>query len=709
MNNWLLKIRRNGIKFIKPGESYSHIVYTNLIWMISIFSYNIYVVFGLFFLPINNITIGFFFFFNSCFYATYLAIKNGYIHFGKHLLVIASHSSMMIYDHLIGRNIQTYLIFYAMLPAAVNIFHIKKHFYTISFYSLLPIVYFIGSKYYTSVYLYTPYLTVSSPIAMNICVIALAVLLVIAFSFYMVIRSDMKQSKLKFQRVGLQKTLDVLGKAIWTVDSSLNITVLNEAFIKYVKVYYGFTIKEGMNIKEIGLWKLIPNEWKLIYNDVIAGEEQNKILIVNNKEFDFTASPIYDKNRNVIGGTFSSQDITKEKEFERELIEAKIQSEAASKAKERFLSNMSHEIRTPLNGIIGIIDILKDGEHLPVQNENLNNLGSLSTHTLDLINNVLDFAKIEEGKANLDIRRFNLSELLEKVNAIFKNTSKLKGIAFDIIVNGNADIYVKGDDIRLTQVLINLIGNALKFTEHGFVKLIVDITSNNSEPHFECKFNVIDSGIGIKQEHFGKIFEVFDQAEVDTTRRFGGTGLGLSISKKILQLMNSDLELQSIKDVGSSFYFTVAFDKSSVEAEIDITKILMNSKEKLNGLNILMAEDNKINQLVAKTIISKWNCNLTIVANGYEAVEAAEKNTYDIILMDLDMPVMDGYEAARILNEKKLNIPIIALTAASFDNMHFHLTKKGFSSVVQKPFKKELLYTEIVRNTSYNKKELVEA
>ncbi len=701
------KIRRNGVGYVKKGDGFSHIVYTNLIWLVSVIGYNSYVLMSLFFLPFNIITIGSFLFFNILFITTYIAIGKGFFETGKNLLIITTYGAIITYDNLVGPQVQTYLILFSILPTALNIFHIKKQALLIVLYSLIPFVYCTFLNQYLYYYFASPILSINNIGLMAICVKCIAFILLIIFSCYMVIRSAMKQKKLEFQRVGLQKTLDNLDKAIWSLDKNFNILVINKTFKNYVKKVYKIKIKEGDNIKEIGLWSNLPTEWHIVYNDTILGVEQQQIMLIKKREYAFNATPIFDDHNKIIGATFSSKDITKDNEFERQLIEAKVGAEAASKAKERFLSNMSHEIRTPLNGIIGIVDILKDNACLPLQKDNLQNLSSLSLYTLDLINNILDFAKIEEGKTKLDYKRFHLSELLKKVNAIFKNSSKLKGLHFEIIVNGNADIYIKGDDIRISQVLINLIGNAIKFTEQGFVKLIVDIQENKNEPDYTCNFRVVDSGIGIQKENLGKIFEVFDQAEATTTRRFGGTGLGLSISKKLLHLMQSDLNVESIKDIGSSFYFTLQFNKSSVEPTIDITKVLMSSKDKLKGLSILMAEDNKINQIVARNIIEKWNCTLTIVENGYEAVDLLNTKIFDLILMDLDMPVLDGYEATRILREKNETTPIIALTAASFDNMHFHLTKKGFTSVVQKPFKKEILYAEILSSTGFEQIKLL--
>jgi CheY-like chemotaxis protein len=315
---------------------------------------------------------------------------------------------------------------------------------------------------------------------------------------------------------------------------------------------------------------------------------------------------------------------------------------------------------------------------------------------VQLVNNILDFAKIEAGKASLDSKRFNVKKFIKKINAVFITSTKLKGIGFKTTISGNDDIYIKGDEVSLSQVLINLIGNAIKFTEHGTVELKIDIDDAKEAPHHILKFSVIDSGIGIKKEHFSKIFEGFNQADQKTTRKYGGTGLGLSISDKILRLMNSQLKLESEFGKGSCFYFSVCLEKSSYIRHIKSIPAETIKNRILPNIKILLAEDNVINQLVATKILEKWQTRVTVVDNGLNALQAAKENDFDIILMDLDMPVMDGYESLSLIKAIKPQIPIIALTAASFDDMDNFLQKKGFNGVVQKPFVKDNLFYSIM-------------
>ena len=381
------------------------------------------------------------------------------------------------------------------------------------------------------------------------------------------------------------------------------------------------------------------------------------------------------------------------------LLRAKKAAEDADRAKARFISNMSHEIRTPLNGIIGTARILQDEDNLPAQIPHLKTLEDLSEHTVQIVNNILDFAKIEAGKAELESKRFNIYRFTQKMKSIFSGTAQLKGLKFIIETTGKTDVFVKGDEVRLSQVLINLLGNAFKFTETGSVTLKVNVHEHPEKKHYKVRFCVTDTGIGIKNEHAGRIFESFTQADANTTRRFGGTGLGLSIANKIVSLMGGKLEVESTPNKQTSFSFEVKLHMSSaIKEQQPFTAIPVSKNSK--PLYILLAEDNKVNQLVgSRKILEKWKHHIIVANNGKEAVDYITKTDFDVVLMDLDMPVMDGYEATEIIRHEKPFLPVIALTAASFEDMNSFLAKKGFVNVVQKPFAPEDLLSKITAAT----------
>jgi CheY-like chemotaxis protein len=317
----------------------------------------------------------------------------------------------------------------------------------------------------------------------------------------------------------------------------------------------------------------------------------------------------------------------------------------------------------------------------------------LSEHTLQIINNILDFAKIEAGKAALDSKRFNLKRFIDKSCSLFAGTAQLKAIRLIVETEGEADVFVQGDEVRLNQVLINLLGNAFKFTEKGSITFKTVVRDLGNENH-AVSFHVIDTGIGIKKENLGKIFESFNQADPNTTRKFGGTGLGLSIAEKILGLMNSKLQVESEYGSGSHFWFDIDLRKSSYSPPVKL--VIKETADALTDIKILLAEDNTVNQIVASRMLQKWKANVFIASHGQEAVSLTQMHKFNIILMDLDMPVMDGYEATSIIKGQHPELPVIALTAASFDDMENYLSNKGFDEVVQKPFMPDDLYNKIV-------------
>jgi signal transduction histidine kinase/CheY-like chemotaxis protein len=617
--------------------------------------------------------------------AFFLTRLGGFV-IARHVFLIVTYGMLYSYDHYLGGASLTSLYYIAFLPTAFKIFPSKKYWTVIIAYAIIPLLLLLLSNLVTYNMVVFPVQQTHVVLQVRIMNIILAFAMAINYVVYNVILGAAAQRKLYKQGVNLQTTLNNAVGAIWSIDKHYKITAVNESFKIFVeKVFKRAGLKIGVNIKDIVFSDIVPRYMQQHYIDALNGKEVFEEVSFDSRYYEVKAVPVYGLNGEIIGATFSSRDITRRKKTDVELREATM-------AKTRFLSNMSHEIRTPLNGIVGISGILLDEEYLPSQHENLQVLNNLSQHTLQLINNILDLSKIDAGKAEVDNARFNLQLLLNKLYSIFDKTARLKKIDFSIAVNGSADIYVKGDEVKLSQVLINLLGNAIKFTEKGFVTLKVDVAQDDT--HYNLRFKVADSGIGIKKEDQQKIFESFTQADHDTTRKFGGTGLGITISEKILELMQSRLQLQSESGKGAEFWFDIKLAKSSIEpvkkrgaaATIDYA---------LPGIKILVAEDNPVNQMVAKRFLQKWQASVIVTENGKEALYAASRDTYDLILMDLDMPVMDGYESAAAIKKINPTVPIVALTAAAFDDMHNYLSKKGFNEVVQKPFMPDDLYRKI--------------
>jgi PAS domain S-box-containing protein len=381
------------------------------------------------------------------------------------------------------------------------------------------------------------------------------------------------------------------------------------------------------------------------------------------------------------------RDITERKKLEVALHEAKEKAEEASKAKSMFLSTMSHEIRTPMNAIIGLTNLMLEENPREDQIESLNLLKFSGENLLAIINDILDFNKIEAGKIELEEITFNLKEILSHNLNLLKNRGLEKGIDLRLELHGALPDTVIGDPVRLGQVLNNLIGNAIKFTEKGFVVVSVSDLEHKGQKHL-IRFSVKDSGIGIKKEKQKEIFENFTQASSNTTRKYGGTGLGLSISQKLVQLMGSEINLESAPGVGSEFYF----DLSMKATHGSLGKIVsdQNDHKDATGIEVLLVEDNKVNQLVAGNFLKRWGMFVHFANNGREACEMVTQRKFDIVLMDLQMPEMDGYQATqliRAMNDPHLKVmPILALSASAMTEVREKTQSLGFNGFITKPF-----------------------
>ncbi len=386
-------------------------------------------------------------------------------------------------------------------------------------------------------------------------------------------------------------------------------------------------------------------------------------------------------------------DISEVKMTEFALMKAKQKAEEAAKIKSRFLSNMSHELRTPLNGIIGASNLLLYENYLEGQKPQLDILKYSSEHMMLLINDILDYNKIEAGKLELEAAPVNIKELVTRIAAQFSPQITSKGLHFYAEIDEGLDTEVITDQTRVNQVLSNLLSNAMKFTKEGSVCLIVKRLFASSSK-ITIQFMIVDTGIGIPKEKQKEIFASFTQADVDTTRKYGGTGLGLSISKELVSMFNSELILESSPGKGSVFQFTVEWN-INIHRKMYINEDKTKDLRQLDGTRILLAEDNPVNMAIAKRFLKKWGIELTEAVNGKIAVEEFKKGEFDLVLLDLEMPEMDG--ATALLEIKKINpeIPILAFTAAAYDNMLADLLQKGFIDFIPKPFRPEDLHGKI--------------
>ncbi|MBO6536056.1 MAG: response regulator [Balneolaceae bacterium] len=391
-----------------------------------------------------------------------------------------------------------------------------------------------------------------------------------------------------------------------------------------------------------------------------------------------------------------ARDITEFRRIREDLKKAKVEAEASSKAKEAFLANMSHEIRTPMNAIIGMSRLLKQTDINNEQAKYLNAISSSSSNLIVLINDILDLSKIESGKLELEQLGFSLSDLLDSLFYAQKLLADQKGIEFHYTVDSEIPNALFGDPYRLNQILTNLINNAIKFTPKGRVELSVKLVNAKKKTNI-IEFSVKDTGIGISRENLNSIFDAFSQADTSITRKFGGTGLGLAITRHLVSIMDGELDVQSTAGVGTVFKVRLPLKKAD-KIEVKVEEKLESDLLDLEGLSLLIVEDNRINRLLAFTLLDKWGVNYDWSENGKDAIEKLANKKFDIILMDMQMPVMDGLEATRyIRNELHLDIPIIALTANAFKDDADKCLQSGMNDVITKPFEPSILYNKILK------------
>lgn len=394
------------------------------------------------------------------------------------------------------------------------------------------------------------------------------------------------------------------------------------------------------------------------------------------------------------------QDISDQKRIEKELILAKNLAEQSVRVKEQFLTNMSHEIRTPMNGIIGFARILEGTNLDSDQEQSVKAIKRAGKNLMVIINDILDFSKIEADKMVFEEVEFSLSKTIKTVIELLSTIAVEKKVKLLFEIDPEINDFLVGDPTRLSQILINLVGNALKFTEKGYVELIVS-QEEESGPANLINFRVIDTGIGIPENKIDSIFESFNQASNETTRKFGGTGLGLTITRKLIELLGGTITLKSEVEKGSEFSFSIHYKKAKKLITDAIPEKKQLSADFLKDINILLVEDNELNQLLAIKIFERWDKEITVADNGKAAIEKIEKNDYDVILMDIQMPEMDGNELTKYIRRhmgSKANVPIIALTAHATSMEEKRCLENGMNDYISKPFHFSVLLEKLYKN-----------
>ena len=521
----------------------------------------------------------------------------------------------------------------------------------------------------------------------------------LGFSFYLAIMlKQLDPSKTVPNRV--RSALDNLAEGLLVLDSRGRIVLANNAFEQMVDKpveklmgqvphKFNWQTEEGIKVTEFP-WQTVRQNGEPVLNTILQLTRNNRTLIYN-----VNCAPVAGRDSKQTGVMVSFEDVTQLEENKIELRKSKEHAEAASRAKSDFLANMSHEIRTPMNAILGFTDLLQRGlyDNEDEQSEYLGTIHSSGTHLLELINDILDLSKIEAGKLELEMTECSPIQVFTEVINILNVRAQERNISLELVVDGKMPETIQTDPVRLRQVVTNLVGNAIKFTNSGGVKIVARWIEDK-QPKLE--FKVIDSGIGMTETQLARIFEPFVQADNSVTRRFGGTGLGLSISLKIVEALGGNLTAESTIGHGSVFTGVIepplsdtsvkmiSYDDFKQAKKTGPDKRINNEFELPPG-HVLIVDDGDANRRLISLILSRAGCHVEQATNGKEGLEVAGGSRFDLILMDMQMPVMDGYTATRLLRNDGFKQPIIALTANAMQGDEEKCLAAGCSGFLTKP------------------------
>ncbi|MBW3469404.1 PAS domain S-box protein [Arthrospiribacter ruber] len=509
---------------------------------------------------------------------------------------------------------------------------------------------------------------------------------------------NLKKNEEKYRKLVEEST-----EIIFSINLDLEFTYVSPN----VKQFLGYEVEEVINKNLIHFLNLEDNSgMEEFKKDRIKFLKENQYLEFKLKRKDgenrifSTNGRLIETERGELFYNGIARDITKLRKAQKELYLAKEKAEQASMVKSQFLSIMSHEIRTPMNAVIGMSHLLLEDNPRPDQMENLKTLQFSAENLLGLINDILDYTKIDSGKVELENVSFELKNVINRIIHSYSYQAREKSLDIKFEFDERIPHKILGDPVRLGQVINNLVSNAIKFTERGFVRIKLSLLEEYPEK-VKVKFDFEDTGIGIPEEKLETIFEAFTQASAETTRKFGGTGLGLAIVKRLVQLFDSEILASKRVGGGSIFSFTVDFDK--VEKNKNV--VLQNNGEVVRNLakaKILVAEDNLVNQIMIKKFLNRWGVgHVCIAEDGLQAIQAFDEGDFHLVLLDLQMPHVDGFEVAEhirnVENPQKKSTPVIALTASSLIDVKDQLEEVGMDDFIPKPFNPDNLYSKIIK------------
>ncbi|WP_051313081.1 response regulator [Sporocytophaga myxococcoides] len=513
---------------------------------------------------------------------------------------------------------------------------------------------------------------------------------------------EITESHFSKQKINFQEIIDNLPLNLYLKNPLGEIIYINPYFQKSKsglnKNFLGLTVIDYMD-KETAR-KIQAEEKEIWRTGHPRMTEKNMIIDGQSKSFLIGKVPAEFPDLGKVLLCYSI-DITEQKETSETLKKEKELAEASSKAKEQFISVISHEIRTPMNTVVGMTNLLLQSSHYPEQRDYLNALKASSDNLLAIVNDILDLSKIESGKIFFEQTDFSLLNLLENLKKTFAFKAAERNVLITLNVSNDIPLYLKGDPFRLNQILLNLISNSVKFTEVGTIDIMVDLIES-SPKEVQILFTIKDTGIGIPEDKLSLIFESFTQADPDISRKYGGTGLGLTITKKLIELQGGNIGVESKVKEGSKFIFNLKFARSQKTKITTIPESSTNKYQGLDRLRLLVVEDNKMNQLVVLKFLEKQNIQVDIAENGPQALDLLKKKEYDLILMDIQMPGMDGYQVSEQIRKEfpapTNSTPIIALTAMALSEVQEKIKVYGINDYILKPFSPDNLFSKIVEN-----------
>lgn len=615
------------------------------------------------------------------------------------ILCINLHCFFLCYFQ--GTRQGAYLYLFPFMMAMIFFLRVRKNnfvvtaFISASTLNLLAIVIFLP---YQAATLRVSDAADNSHLALNI---VMNFLLVIVF-FYVVLRLlDAKEKRYKSEQRFTNTLLNSSLDAVFVVDPAL--FVIQQYNDKAAELFglepHDKKPHRAYMVAEVFGRRAVP-----LITEILEKSEGGRVNWQGDTTFERRTRPGFHGFVSMVSFEYSEKqfikisilDITSVKLAEFETLQAKDKAEKAAATKARFMSNMSHELRTPLNAIIGTTHLLIQ-DHEPLQeSEHFKVLKDSSEHMLQLVNAVLDFSKLDEGKLEFIHEPFDLGQALQQAADSFVTAVQQKGIRLLREVEElPEDKKVVGDEMRLKQVLLNLLSNAVKFTEKGSVTLRAQI-GESTESGVDIHFAVSDTGIGIPAEKLHLIFESFTQADAETTRKYGGSGLGLSICRELVRKMGGELKVTSKPGEGSNFYFTLRLPFE--QRVMIVPQETLRGLKKLTGVRILLVEDNAVNMKIARRFLNSWGAVTDTAENGKVAWELFKEHSYDLLLVDLEMPLMDGKELLLKVRHLNPKIPAIAFTAAVYDNMYEDLQKHGFNGYLHKPFRPDEMHRNILRH-----------